>query len=69
MGIKQQNFTQLQNRTRLKISMSLLDSKTAEHTLKQHARYFDWERMRLAGIQLTKEPFARSLLLLHSRER
>lgn len=69
IGVKEQNFVRLQNQIRLEISMSLLANKTAERVLKQHVQYYDWERMCLAGIHLTKEPFSRSLLLLHTRER
>lgn len=69
MGVKEQNFIQLQNQTRLKISMSLLENKIAERTLKQHIRYYDWETMSSAGIHLTEEPFSRSLLLFYARER
>ncbi|CAF3918308.1 unnamed protein product, partial [Rotaria sp. Silwood1] len=69
MGVKEQHFIRLQNQVRLNISMSLLENKAAERTLKHHAQFYDWERMRSVGIQLIKEPFAHSLILLHVRER
>ncbi|CAF4655048.1 unnamed protein product [Rotaria sp. Silwood1] len=69
MGVKQETFIKLQNKTRKKISMSLLANKTAQHTLEQNVRSYDWERMRQSGVQLTQEPFVRSLLLLLAQER
>jgi hypothetical protein len=69
MGVSERIFLKLQNKTRLRISMSLLANKSAQHTLEQNVRSYDWERMRKAGIQLTREPFARSLLLLLAHER
>jgi hypothetical protein len=69
MGVKEHTFLKLQNRARLKISMSLLANKSAQHTLEQNVRSYDWERMRKSGIQLAKEPFARSLLLLLAQDR
>ena len=69
MGVKEHSFIQLQNRARLKISMSLLATKTAQRVLEQQVRCYDWERMRSAGIPLAKEPFARSLLLVLAKDR
>jgi hypothetical protein len=69
MGVPCHQFLRLQNQSRLKISMSLLDDEIAEQTLKQKIRTFDWQRMRRAGIQLTNEPFARDLLLLIAQEK
>jgi hypothetical protein len=69
MGVKENIFLQLQNIARLRISMSLLANKSAEHALEHTVRCYDWERMHRAGIQLTKEPFCRSLLLLLAQER
>ena len=69
MGIPEHIFLKLQNKVRIKISMSLLANKTAQRTLEQHVRCYDWERMRKSGIQLTNEPFARRLLLLLANER
>ncbi|CAF3949624.1 unnamed protein product [Rotaria sp. Silwood2] len=69
MGIGQHIFVKLQNKARQKISMSLLANKTAQHTLEQNVRSYDWERMRQSGVQLTQEPFVRSLLLLLAQER
>jgi len=69
MGVSERIFLKLQNKTRLRISMSLLANKSAQHTLEQNVRSYDWEQMRKAGIQLTREPFARSLLLLLAQER
>ncbi len=69
MGVSERIFLKLQNKTRLRISMSLLANKSAQHTLEQNVRSYDWERMRKAGIQLTREPFARSLLLLLAQDR
>ena len=68
MGVEEHIFLKLQNKARLRISMSLLANKSAQHTLEQNVRTYDWERMRKSGIQLTKEPFARSLLLLLAHE-
>lgn len=69
MEVKEHIFLRLQNRVRMKISMSLLANSSAQHVLEQHCRSYDWEQMRQSGIQLTKEPFARSLLLLLAGER
>ncbi|CAF3551139.1 unnamed protein product [Adineta steineri] len=69
MGVPEYIFLQLQNKTRLSISMSLLANGSAQRTLEQNIRLYDWRRMRTSGIQLTKEPFARSLLLLLAKER
>ena len=69
MGVKKRTFIQLQNQVRLNSSTSLLRNKTAERILKQHAQYYNWQRIRSAGIQLAKDPFCRSLLLSHIRER
>jgi hypothetical protein len=69
MGVKEHTFLKLQNKARLKISMSLLANKSAQYTLEQNVRSYDWERMRKSGVQLTREPFARSLLLLLAQER
>ncbi len=69
MGVQEHIFLKLQNKARMKISMSLLANKSAQHTLEQNVRSYDWERMHKSGIQLTKEPFARSLLLLLAHER
>ncbi|CAF1475388.1 unnamed protein product [Adineta steineri] len=69
MGVPQHIFLKLQNKARLNISMSLLANKSAQRTLEQNVRSYDWERMRTSGIQLTKEPFVRSLLLLLASER
>ena len=68
-GVKEHVFLKLQNKARLRISMSLLANKSAQRTLEQNVRIYDWERMYKAGVQLTKEPFARSLLLLLARDR
>jgi hypothetical protein len=69
MGVAEDIFLKLQNKARMKISMSLLANKSAQRTLEQHVRYYDWERMCKSGIQLTREPFIRSLLLLLAHER
>lgn len=69
MGIEEHIFLKLQNKARKRISMSLLANKSAQHTLEQNVRSFDWDRLRQSGIQLTQEPFARSLLLLLAQER
>ncbi|UJR36496.1 hypothetical protein I4U23_029217 [Adineta vaga] len=69
MRVPKHIFLKLQNKARLKISMSLLANKSAMRTLEQNVRSYDWERMHKAGIQLTKEPFVRSLLLLLAQER
>ena len=69
MGVKQHTFLQLQNQARLKISMSLLGNKTAGRVLEQHVRCYDWQKMRSGGIQLTQEPFVRSLLLVLAKDR
>jgi hypothetical protein len=69
MGVEEHIFLKLQNKARLRISMSLLANKSAQYTLEQNVRSYDWERMRKSGIQLTNEPFARSLLLLLAQER
>ena len=69
MGVTENIFLQLQNKARLRISMSLLANKSAERTLEQHVRCYDWERMHRAGIQLAREPFSRSLLVLLAQER
>jgi hypothetical protein len=69
MGVGEHIFLKLQDKARIKISMSLLANKSAQRTLEQHVRYYDWERMRKSGIQLTSEPFARALLLLLAHER
>jgi len=69
MGVGKHIFLKLQNKARIRISMSLLANKSAEHTLEQHVRCYDWERMRKSGVQLTREPFARALLLLLAHER
>ena len=69
MGIPHHQFLRLQNESRLKISMSLLDDDVAEHTLKQNVQTFDWQQMRRAGIHLTDEPFVRDLLLLIAQEK
>lgn len=69
MGVREHIFLKLQNKARTRISMSLLANKSAQHTLEQNVRSFDWERMRRSGVQLTKEPFARSLLLLIAQDR
>ncbi|CAM4866237.1 unnamed protein product [Rotaria socialis] len=69
MGVSKHIFVKLQNKARMKISMSLLANKQAQHTLEQHVRCYDWKRIRQAGTQLTREPFARSLLLLLAQER
>jgi hypothetical protein len=69
MGVDEHIFLKLQNKARMRISMSLLANKSAQHTLEQHVRSYDWERMRRSGVQLTREPFARSLLLLLAQER
>jgi hypothetical protein len=69
MGVAEHVFLKLQNKARMKISMSLLANKSAQHALEQHVRCYDWERMRKSGIQLTREPFARALLLLLANER
>jgi hypothetical protein len=69
MGVEERIFLKLQNKTRMKISMSLLANQSAQHTLEQNIRCYDWERIRQSGVQLTREPFARSLLLLLAHER
>ncbi|CAF1199655.1 unnamed protein product [Adineta ricciae] len=69
MGVPKEIFLKLQNKTRLNISMSLLANKSAQRTLEQNVRSYDWERMRKSGLNLTKEPFARSLLLMLAQER
>lgn len=69
MGVEEHIFLKLQNKARIRISMSLLANKSAKHTLEQHIRLYDWEQMHGSGIQLTKEPFVRSLLLLLTHER
>lgn len=69
MRVSEQIFLKLQNKTRRKISMSLLANRLAQHTLEQNIRCYNWERMRTAGIQLTSEPFVRSLLVLLAQER
>ncbi|CAF1214667.1 unnamed protein product [Rotaria sordida] len=69
MKVEKHIFVKLQNKARLKISMSLLANKSAQHTLEQHVRSYDWERMYHSGVQLTQEPFVRSLLLLLAKER
>ncbi len=69
MGVGKHIFLKLQNKARMRISMSLLANKSAQHTLEQQVRSYDWERMRKAGVQLTREPFVRSLLLLLAYER
>lgn len=69
MEVPKEIFLKLQNKTRLKISMSLLANKSAQRTLEQNVRSFDWERMHKSGVHLTKEPFVRSLLLMLAQER
>ncbi|CAF2053186.1 unnamed protein product [Rotaria magnacalcarata] len=69
MGVSKHIFVKLQNKARMKISMSLLANQQAQHTLEQHVRCYDWERIRQAGTQLTREQFPRSLLLLLAQER
>ncbi|CAF1222986.1 unnamed protein product [Adineta ricciae] len=69
MGVPKEIFLKLQNKMRLNISMSLLANKSAQRTLEQNVRSYDWERMRKSGLNLTKEPFARSLLLMLAREK
>lgn len=69
MGVRKRTFIQLQNQVRLDISTSLLSNKTAERTLKQHAQHYNWQGIRSVGIQLAKDPFCRSLLLSHTRDR
>ncbi len=69
MGVHEHIFLKLQNKARKRISMSLLANKSAQYILQQNVRCYDWERMRKSGIQLTREPFARSLLLLLAHER
>ncbi len=69
MGVGKHIFLKLQNKARIRISMSLLANKSAEYTLEQQVRSYDWERMRKSGVQLTREPFARALLLLLAHER
>lgn len=64
MGVTRENFLQLQNRARLDISMALLENQKVKSE-----QYFDLGKIQSAGIQLTKEPFARSLLLLQARAR
>jgi hypothetical protein len=44
-------------------------NRSAQNILEQNVRSYEWERMRKSGIQLAKEPFARSLLLLLAQER
>jgi hypothetical protein len=68
-GVEEHVFLKLQNKARLRISMSLLANKSAQRTLEQNVRTYDWERMYKSGVQLAKEPFARSLLLLLARDR
>jgi hypothetical protein len=69
MGVEEHTFLKLQNKARLRISMSLLANRSAQNILEQNVRSYEWERMRKSGIQLAKEPFARSLLLLLAQER
>jgi hypothetical protein len=66
MGVGKHLFLKLQNKVRMRISMSLLANKSAQRTLEPHVRSYDWERMRTSGVQLTREPSARSLLLLRN---
>ncbi|CAF1301596.1 unnamed protein product [Adineta steineri] len=69
MGVSEDIFLKLQNKTRINISMSLLANGSAQRTLEQNIRLYDWGRMRTSGIPLTEEPFVRSLLLLLAQER
>ena len=69
MGVPKEIFLKLQNKMRLNISMSLLTNKSAQRTLEQNVRSYDWERIRKSGLNLTKEPFARSLLLMLAQDK
>lgn len=69
MGVPAHRFLRLQNQARLELSKSLLDDATAEETLANKIKCFNWKRMREAGISLTHEPFVRNLLLLIVGER
>lgn len=69
MGVPYHLFLRFQNRARFKISMSLLTDEAAAHTLGQTIRLFDWDRMHHSGVALTREPFARRLLLLLAQEK
>lgn len=69
MGVPLHPFLRLQNQARLKVSLSLLADETAEEVLEHKIQLFEWKRMRCAGISLTREPFARNLLLLLAQEK
>ena len=69
MGVEEHIFLKLQNKARTKISMALLANTTAQRVLEQTIRLYDWERMHQSGVQITQEPFARSLLLLIAQDR
>jgi RNA-dependent RNA polymerase len=69
MGVKKDIFLQLQNKAQLRISMSLLANRSAQRTLEQHIRCYNWDRMRTSGFRLTDEPFCRQLLLLLAQDR
>jgi hypothetical protein len=68
MGIPVYIFLKLQNEVRMKIYMSLLDNKLAQHILKKDVKFYNWERMHQSGIKLTRESFAHGLLSMLALE-
>ena len=68
LGVQDIAFLQIQNEARLRATMALLKCREAISLLDK-VRFFEFEKINNSGIDISQEPFFRSLLIAAFRDR